>query len=136
MVDHLTPERRSSNMRRIRSRDTAPEMVVRRAVHGMGFRYRLHVRDLPGKPDLVFPRLRSVIQVQGCFWHQHPNCVDCHIPKTGAAYWKPKLDRNCERDKATQAALKKAGWRVLIVWECETRNPAKLGRKLAGFLSR
>src|ERR1035441_1852356 len=96
-------------MRRIRSRDTSPEMAVRRLVHSMGFRFRLHISELPGKPDLVFPRLSRIIEVRGCFWHQHPGCSDSHIPKSRISYWKPKLRRNQERDEENLRKLRKLG---------------------------
>jgi len=122
-------------MSRIRSRDTSPEMTVRRLVHGMGFRYRLHVAALPGKPDLVLPRLHRIIDVRGCFWHCHPGCIDSHIPKTRLEYWVPKLERNRQRDKENARKLRKLGWRVLVVWECEGKNAAKLSKRLARFLA-
>lgn len=134
MTDKLSPKRRSENMRRIRSADTLPEMVVRRLVHGMGFRYRLHVSELPGKPDLVFPRLKKIIDVRGCFWHQHPGCVDSHIPKSRVAYWRPKLLRNMERDGENRRRLRKMGWRALVLWECEIKHPRKVSRKVRQFL--
>jgi len=121
-------------MRRIRSRDTGPEMVVRRMVHGMGYRYRLHVGSLPGKPDLVFPRLRRIIDVRGCFWHQHGRCADSHIPKTRLEYWAPKLERNRERDRQNAKELRALGWRVCVVWECQTKDAGPLSRRLANFL--
>src|SRR5690348_4932801 len=99
MVDTINRERRSENMRRIRSKGMRPEIVVRSLVHSMGYRYRLHVPELPGKPDLVFPRLKKIIEVRGCFWHQHgSSCIDSHIPKTRRGYWKPKLQTNRNRD--------------------------------------
>ncbi|MBM3737428.1 MAG: DNA mismatch endonuclease Vsr [Acidobacteria bacterium] len=134
-MDTLPPEHRSENMRRIRGKDTAPEMAVRRLVHGMGFRYRLHVGTLPGKPDLVLPRLKRIIEVQGCFWHQHPGCIDSHVPKTRGEYWQPKLARNQQRDCDKLKGLQALGWEVLVVWECETRSNAKLAEKLDRFLS-
>lgn len=134
-MDKLSPERRSENMRRIRSTDTSPEIVVRRLVHGMGFRYRLHVARLPGKPDLVFPRLRRIIEVRGCFWHQHRGCVDSHIPKSRAEYWRPKLKRNQRRDRDNEKALRAVGWNVLTVWECETTQPAALAKRIKSFLN-
>jgi len=134
VTDKLTPERRSANMSRIRSRDTSPEMIVRRLVHGMGYRYRLHVASLPGKPDIVLPRLRSIIEVRGCFWHQHNGCIDSHIPKSRILYWKPKLERNRLRDQENSRNLRKLGWRICIVWECETKTLAKLSRRIARFL--
>jgi DNA mismatch endonuclease, patch repair protein len=121
VTDKLSPERRSVNMRNIRSKDTSPEMAVRRLVHGMGFRYRLHVPTLPGKPDLVFPALHKIIEVRGCFWHQHKGCIDSHIPKSRAEYWHPKLDRNQKRDQINVRLLKQMGWKVLVLWECKVK---------------
>ena len=118
MTDTISRERRSKNMQAIRSRNMQPEMQVRRLVHGMGYRFRLHKSDLPGKPDLVFSRLRKVVFVHGCFWHQH----DCHLgklPKSNQAYWFPKLRRNQERDDIAQTILNEMGWRVVTIWECE-----------------
>jgi DNA mismatch endonuclease (patch repair protein) len=136
VTDKLTPERRSDNMRKIRATNTSPEMLVRRLVHSMGFRYRLHVADLPGTPDLVFPRLNKIIEVRGCFWHQHGNgkCIDSHIPKSRLDYWFPKLERNIQRDRANQQTLRKLGWKALVIWECETANP-KLKKRLEKFLA-
>lgn len=134
MADKLTKEKRSANMARIRDRDTKPEMVVRRLVHSMGYRYRLHRKDLPGKPDLVFGPRRKVIFVHGCFWHQH-SCRDGRIPASRQEYWEPKLRRNVERDAEAIRRLEQGGWRVLIVWECETKDIAGLRRKLHDFLS-
>lgn len=134
MTDALTPERRSGNMAKIRSTNTSPEMLVRRLVHGMGFRYRLHVADLPGKPDLVFSRLKKIIEVRGCFWHQHGNCIDSHIPKSRLDYWKPKLERNVKRDKANEKTLRKMGWKMLVIWECEAGHQ-NVSEKLERFLS-
>ena len=133
MTDKLSPERRSANMRNIRSKHTSPEMSVRRLVHGMGFRYRLHVPTLPGKPDLVFPGLRKIIEVRGCFWHQHKGCIDSRLPKSRVEYWTPKLAGNQERDKENLKRLRQTGWRVLTLWECEVEEPATL-RKLRTFL--
>ncbi|HBY64256.1 MAG TPA: very short patch repair endonuclease [Solibacterales bacterium] len=134
-MDNLTPERRSANMRRIRSGDTSPELVVRRLVHSMGYRYRLHVAALPGKPDIVLARLRKIIDVRGCFWHQHPGCVDSHIPKSRRAYWEPKLQRNVVRDRVNGRKLKGSGWSVCVVWECETEAVMKLAGRLGRFLA-
>jgi DNA mismatch endonuclease, patch repair protein len=134
VADTVSPERRSENMRRIRSRSTKPEMAVRRLVHGMGYRYRLHVRTLPGKPDLVLARLRKIIEVRGCFWHQHPGCSDSHIPKTRKRYWHPKLAKNRKRDLQNLGALRQLGWKVLIVWECEVANTTRLAGRLRRFL--
>lgn len=136
MTDKLTPERRSANMSRIRSRDTAPEMIVRRLVHRVGYRYRLHVATLPGEPDIVLPRLKAIIDVRGCFWHQHSGCIDSHIPKSRVQYWGPKLARNQGRDEENGRKLCELGWRVHLVWECETKATAKLRRRLARFLEK
>ena len=135
-MDNLTPERRSENMRRIRSRDMKPELLVRSLVHRLGYRYRLHRRDLPGKPDLVFGPRRKVIFVHGCFWHGHDDaaCLDGRSPKSNQAYWVPKLSRNRARDAANVAALGEKGWAVLTIWECETRNEVILAARLQAFL--
>ena len=126
MVDHLTKEMRSWNMSRIRSKNTKPEMIVRSLLHRMGYRFRLHRRDLPGKPDIVLPKYRTVVFVHGCFWHQHTECKESHVPKSNSDFWKSKLLRNVERDKRYQKNLAELGWRVLVVWECETENAATL----------
>src|SRR5579863_10504196 len=121
-------------MRRIRSTDTSPEMIVRRLVHGMGYRYRLHSSKLPGKPDLVLPRLKKIVEVRGCFWHQHEGCIDSHIPKSRIRYWKPKLEKNKRRDLDNGRVLRKIGWRVLVLWECEVKDGGNLAKRLARFL--
>src|ERR1035438_4800119 len=105
-------------MRRIRSKDTAPEMMVRTTVHRMGFRYRLHAGHLPGRPDLVFGKRKKIIFVHGCFWHMHERCKLTHVPVTRREYWKPKLEGNRRRDEANRQALEKNGWSVLVIWEC------------------
>jgi DNA mismatch endonuclease (patch repair protein) len=133
-LDTLTPERRSANMRMIRSKDTSPELTVRRLVHGMGYRYRLHVASLPGKPDMVFARLKKIIEVRGCFWHQHAGCIDSHIPKSRAGYWGPKLARNQNRDAANEQQLRSQGWSMLILWECELANLSPLAKRIRRFL--
>ncbi|WP_264212990.1 very short patch repair endonuclease [Leisingera thetidis] len=133
MADTLTPERRSANMARIRAKDTKPEMLVRRLVHGLGYRYRLHRKDLPGKPDLVFGPRRKVIFVHGCFWHQH-SCPAGRIPASRRSYWEPKLLRNKQRDAEQQAVLQAAGWQVLTIWECETKDRDALQNRLEAFL--
>lgn len=120
-------------MRNIRSKHTSPEIAVRRVVHGMGFRYRLHVPNLPGKPDLVFPRLKKIIEVRGCFWHQHKGCIDSRLPKSRVEYWTPKLAGNQKRDKQNLKLLRQMGWLVLTLWECEVDKPATL-LKLRRFL--
>jgi len=121
-------------MSRIRSRDTSPELVVRRLVHAMGYRYRLHVASLPGKPDIVLTRLGKIIDVRGCFWHQHAGCIDSHIPKSRQEYWAPKLSRNEDRDRRNKQELRRLGWKVCIIWECETHAIVKLRKRLARFL--
>jgi DNA mismatch endonuclease (patch repair protein) len=122
-------------MRRIKSKGMKPELIVRTMVHNMGYRYRLHSRDLPGKPDLVFRPRKKVIEVRGCFWHQHRGCREAHIPKSRSGYWLPKLAGNRQRDKANYKQLLKLGWRILVVWECEVANTALLSAKLRKFLS-
>ncbi|MDR6336923.1 DNA mismatch endonuclease (patch repair protein) [Xanthobacter flavus] len=123
-------------MSRIKGKDTAPEMVVRRLIHKMGFRYRLHRKDLPGRPDLVFPRRRKVIFVHGCFWHRHPapECRLARLPKSRLEFWLPKLEANQSRDTRNQGALFNSGWQVLVVWECELRDKEQLENKLREFL--
>ncbi len=122
-------------MRRIKSKGMKPELKIRRLVHAMGYRFRLHVPDLPGKPDLVFPRLRKVIDVRGCFWHQHGKCLDSHIPKSRIEYWRPKLQRNRRRDKKNAQKLESLGWKVLVVWECEIPNLKRINPRLSKFLA-
>lgn len=133
MADTITPEKRSEIMSRIRSRDTKPEMTVRRLVHGMGYRYRLHQKKLPGQPDLVFTPRKKVIFVHGCFWHMH-SCPHGRIPKTRRAYWKKKLNTNVKRDAKQKKLLESDGWRVLVIWECETKELSKLKRTIQKFL--
>lgn len=124
---------RSENMRRIKSKDTGPEWIVRRQVWALGYRYRLHRKDLPGKPDLSFGSLKKVIFVHGCFWHQHHGCPDSRLPKSNQEYWLPKLARNQDRDAAAIETLKAAGWDVLVIWDCETRDK-DLVERLRAFL--
>lgn len=135
MTDTFTKAERSRIMAAVKSKDTTPEMVVRRIVHGLGFRYRLHVRSLPGTPDLVFPRLRKVIDVRGCFWHMH-GCRSCRIPTTRLTYWTRKLTGNTLRDRQNARELRRSGWEVLTVWECQTKNDAtrRLLLRLEHFL--
>jgi DNA mismatch endonuclease (patch repair protein) len=134
MVDTLTPEQRSERMSRVRNKDTKPEMLVRRLIHRMGFRYRLHRRDLPGTPDLVFTKRGKIIFVHGCFWHRHGSCVFTRWPKSKLAFWQPKLIANHERDQANLRALRALGWRVLVLWECQLRHEEKLTRIVRQFL--
>jgi DNA mismatch endonuclease, patch repair protein len=135
MTDQFTKIERSRIMAAVKSKDTTPEMIVRRLVHSLGIRYRLHVKSLAGKPDLVFSRLRTVINVSGCFWHMH-DCGRCRIPVSHREYWLTKLKRNKARDLRTQRELKELGWRVIVVWECETRDLSRLKRRLARLLAR
>jgi DNA mismatch endonuclease (patch repair protein) len=125
MVDVLTPAQRRLNMSRIRGKDTKPEMLVRRGLHAAGFRFRLHRRDLPGRPDLIFPGRQSVIFVHGCFWHGH-DCPMFRSPATRPEFWLAKIDANRRRDNAALQWLVSAGWRVMTVWECALRGPARL----------
>jgi DNA mismatch endonuclease (patch repair protein) len=134
MADVLTPQQRSFNMSRIRSRDTRPEMVVRSIVHRLGFRYRLHKKDLPGKPDLVLVRHRKIIDVHGCFFHMHNCPYGKVVPATNAEFWRTKRESNLNRDRRNVKLLKKGGWRVLVVWECQTRHPETLEKTLSNFL--
>jgi DNA mismatch endonuclease (patch repair protein) len=124
---------RSALMARIRSSDTQPELAVRRMLHAMGLRFRLHRRDLPGKPDLVLPRHRLIVLVHGCFWHQHEGCRLASNPKSHRRYWAPKLAANLERDRRNILLLREAGWRVETIWECEARKPDALAARLAGI---
>lgn len=133
MADIFTPAVRSAIMSRIRGRDTAPEKTVRAMAHRMGYRFRLHRRDLPGTPDLVFPRLRRVVFVHGCFWHGH-TCGRKPASKTRPDYWEAKITRNQARDTGALRKIRRQGWKPLVVWECETRDLARLQRKLKRFL--
>jgi DNA mismatch endonuclease (patch repair protein) len=129
--DRLTKEQRSWNMSRIRSTNTKPEIVVRRLLSGMGLRYRLHRAGLPGKPDIVLGPRRLVIFVHGCFWHRHSGCKQATMPTANRSFWLAKLEGNAARDHRHRTALRKLGWRVVTVWECETRTPERLARRLA-----
>lgn len=134
MADRLSPEERSAHMRRIRKVDTKPELAVRQVTHRLGYRFRLHRRDLPGTPDLVFPRLRKVILVHGCFWHQHDCRLGAKRPSTNTDYWLPKLARNVERDRLARTQLEDDGWGVLVIWECQTKVPDLLAMMVKNFL--
>lgn len=125
MADRHTPAQRSGNMARIRAKHTLPEVRVRRAAHALGYRFRLHRRDLPGTPDLVFPKHCLAMFVHGCFWHQHSGCRRAVLPLTRREYWLPKLARNQERDHVARKALEAAGWRVSELWECELHSDAE-----------
>ena len=134
MVDTVDKKKRSEVMSRVGQKDTRPEMVVRRLLHGAGYRYRLHAKDLPGKPDIVFRKRHKAIFVHGCFWHRHEGCKLARLPKSRQDFWVPKLERNKERDEENLASLTERGWKVLIVWECQTRDREKLLRQLVHFM--
>ena len=133
MTDILTPEQRSELMGRIRGVDTKPELFVRRALHALGYRFIPHVRRLPGCPDLVFSRRRAVIFVHGCFWHRH-GCKKTYFPKSRREFWETKFAKNVERDKRDQKLLVEAGWRVLIIWECEVESDETTMDRIVAFL--
>ena len=134
-MDIVSPERRSAMMSGIRGRNTKPEITVRKLVHFLGFRFRLHRKDLPGTPDLVFPGRKKVVFVHGCFWHRHPGCRFAYNPKTRPEFWRAKFDANVARDQRACSQLQSAGWGVLVVWECETTDTEKLSRTLRSFLT-
>lgn len=133
-MDSLSPEHRSWNMSRIRSTNTKPELRVRSLLHRMGFRFRLHRNDLPGKPDIILPRLKTVIFVHGCYWHRHPGCKFAYEPKTRVEFWTAKFADNVERDKRNRDALDALGWRVIVIWECEISDLISLERTLERML--
>jgi DNA mismatch endonuclease, patch repair protein len=133
-MDKLSPSERSELMSRVRGKDTQPELCVRRLAHALGFRFRLHRRDLPGKPDLVFPKYKTAVFVHGCFWHQHTGCRKATIPATRSEFWCRKLYRNVERDAVAASALAEMGWHVGIFWECQTGNTAFVERSLQKLL--
>lgn len=125
MVDFLSPKERSARMSHIKGKDTKPELSLRKVLHGLGFRYRLHVADLPGKPDLVFPKYKTVVFVHGCFWHSHIGCKIATTPKSNTEFWIEKFEKNKERDARAKKALEDAGWTALVVWECELSSMKK-----------
>ena len=134
MNNRISPEVRSRMMAQVRSKGTKPEMAVRRMLHGMGYRYRLHLSNLPGKPDLVFPSKRKVVFVNGCFWHLHTGCRGSHIPSTNREYWLGKLQRNQARDNENSKTLESDGWSVTVVWECQLDDTEGLASRLRSFL--
>jgi len=134
MVDNLTEKQRIACMRSVRSQGTAPEMLVRRVAHALGYRYALHRTDLPGKPDIVFVSRRKIVLVHGCFWHLHTCRRGMNSPVSNTEYWRTKRERNKERDRANLRFLRAADWKVLIVWECWTRDMVRLRERLADFL--
>ncbi len=133
-MDTLTKEKRSWNMSRIRSKDTAPELTVRSLLHRNGFRFRLHVKDLPGKPDIVLPKYKTVIEVRGCFWHRHPGCKIATTPSTNTEFWQKKFAQNVARDKENEEKLKQLGWNVIIIWSCELSSIPEVLKQRFGSL--
>lgn len=134
MSDTLSPPERSERMSRIRNKNSDPEMKLRRLIHSMGFRYRLHVKGLPGTPDLVFPSRRAIIFMHGCFWHRHEGCKLARLPKSKLDYWQPKLEANKTRDLMQQQQLRDLGWRLLVVWECEMVYTERVATIVRNFL--
>jgi len=135
VADRLTVRERSWNMSRIRSKDTKPEIAVRSLLHRMGYRFRLHRRDLPGKPDIVLPKHRTVVLVHGCFWHRHKGCKYAYIPRSRVDFWEKKFAENVERDNRNRKDLRREGWKVIVVWECQLRDPNRLVMRLASEIS-
>lgn len=133
-MDRVDAASRSRMMSGIRSRDTAPERAVRSAAHRLGYRFRLHGKDLPGTPDIVFPKLRTALFVHGCYWHRHAGCRYCYQPKSNVEFWGRKFEANVRRDAVAMADLRAIGWRPTVVWECETRDPAALASQLGALL--
>lgn len=129
-MDLISKDRRSWNMGRIKTKNTSPEIKVRKLLFSLGYRFRLHRKDLPGKPDIVLPKYKTVVMVNGCFWHQHPMCNESRLPKTRTEFWKNKLLLNVERDKKNYFELEQLGWNVITVWECELRDSSLLAKKL------
>ena len=135
-MDRLAPEHRSEIMSRIRSKDTKPELIVRRLLHTLGFRFRLHRKDLPGKPDIVLPKWKTAVFVHGCVWHGHPGWRRATIPTTREGWWRNKLERNAARDRDNESRLYELGWRVGVIWECETKRTHELAVRLESAFSR
>ena len=133
-MDSLFPEERSEIMARVPSRNSRPELLVRKLAFALGYRYRLHVRDLPGCPDLVFRLRKKVIFVHGCFWHRHPNCALARMPKSRIDFWTAKLEGNRKRDEKNSRALARQGWKVLTIWECQLKSTARLEVRIRRFL--
>ena len=133
-MDSLSPEERSEIMARVRSKNSRPELAVRKLTFALGYRYRLHVRDLPGCPDLVFRPRRKVIFVHGCFWHRHANCARARMPKSNLDFWADKLEGNRKRDDKNRRALAREGWQVLTIWECQLKNPARIEGRIRRFM--
>jgi DNA mismatch endonuclease, patch repair protein len=135
-MDRISKEHRSWNMSRIRSKNTAPEMIVRSLLHRLGYRFRIHRRDLPGRPDIVLPKLRVALFVHGCYWHRHKGCRLAYTPKSRTEFWQHKFEENVERDKRSIGALRELGWHVLVIWECQISNEEWLADRIGRFLER
>ena len=135
-MDRLSKERRSWNMGRIRGKNTEPELIVRSLLHRLGFRFRLHRRDLIGIPDVVLPKYKAVIFVHGCFWHRHSKCRLAYTPKSNQRFWHQKFKSNTARDLRVRTELKRLGWRIMVVWECEVADLPSLGSKIKRFLTK
>jgi DNA mismatch endonuclease (patch repair protein) len=134
-MDIVSKETRSRMMGSIKGKDTVPELAVRRAAHALGFRFRLHRKDLPGSPDLVFPSRSTVVFVHGCYWHRHSGCRYCYLPKSNVQFWKQKFQKNVARDERVRGDLEQRGWRVVTIWECETAGEDGLREKLEAILT-
>jgi DNA mismatch endonuclease, patch repair protein len=135
-MDTISKEKRSWNMSRIKGKNTKPELIVRSLLHGMGYRYRLHQKKLPGKPDIVLRKYNTVIFVHGCFWHRHKECKFAYEPKSRQDFWHKKFTENLARDMRNQSALLKLGWKVLVIWECEVGDKDNLKGRITGFLQK
>jgi DNA mismatch endonuclease (patch repair protein) len=135
-MDTFSREQRSAIMRRVRSSDTAPELLVRRLLHRCGFRFRLHDAKLPGKPDIVLPKHRTAVFIHGCFWHRHVRCKEATTPQSNIEYWEAKFARNQLRDRRVRLNLRRLGWKVIVVWECQLRKPERLLARLLDAIPR
>lgn len=134
MTDHVDRRKRSQIMRAVHQKSTGPEVAVHRLLRSSGYRFRRNVKTLPGSPDIVLAKHRAAVFVHGCFWHGHPRCPKARLPKTRVAYWRAKIESNKRRDRARIRDIRRAGWRVLIVWQCQLRKPATVGRRLLRFI--
>ena len=135
-MDHFSATKRSEIMSRVKGTDTSVEILVRQLLHSLGYRFKLHARDLPGKPDIVLPKHRSVVFVHGCFWHGHKACRRAGIPKTNREFWTRKIEGNIDRDKRCVRELRELGWKVLVVWQCQTKDLTKLERRITTFFGK
>lgn len=133
-MDSISPQKRSENMARIRSKDSKPELIVRSIIYSLGIRYRLHSTDLPGKPDIVVRKQKKAVFVHGCFWHQHSKCRDGRLPKSRQEYWTEKLENNIKRDQRVQLSLIEMGWSYIVIWECQTKSRCEIRENIKEFL--